>query len=441
MNGAGVIELPWRDDLEFWFECIRDMPYPVWLDSGSVAGARYDILTAAPVAIKRLSRGEGSEAVVELRHMLGAVSPVFQAGWPFSGGVIGYLGYELGREWMGLVSGRAAALPVAVFGLYDWAIVVDHFRRRVALLTSGRHEQTRGLLDELRDRLLGDGAVASDPAQEVAGRLENSLEWPAYREAFSRVQHYLREGDIYQVNLTRRFEASSGEDAWSLYRRLRTISPAPYGAFLDLGDFQLLSNSPEQFLSLDAAGLVTTRPVKGTRPRAPDPVADARQRAELLASDKDRAENLMIVDLLRNDLGRVCRPGTIEVPQLFAVESFARVHHLVSTVVGRLREDRDALDLLQACFPGGSITGAPKRRAMEIIDELEPVSREAYCGSVFYLGYDGRMDSNIAIRSIVRQGEQLYYWAGGGIVADSLADAEYRETLDKAAAFLQLLSG
>ena len=437
MTSLRRFELPWREDVSSWFSAIRDLPFPVWLDSAGTVGSRYDVLAAAPVRIRRVKAGEGDAVGSELREMLSGPIPAIRD-TPFSGGVIGYLGYELGREWMGLRPHHPVTVPVAVFGLYDWAIVADHQLKRVWLLTRGRYQQTQQLWKELCARLLAAPVSGNLPAPVPGEWLGNSLDWPDYRQAFERVQHFLREGDIYQVNLARCLEARSSEDAWSLYRRLRTISPAPYGAFMDFGDFQLLSNSPEEFLSLQA-GRVTTRPIKGTRPRSDDAVQDAQQRADLAASNKDRAENLMIVDLLRNDLGRVCRTGSIEVPSLFAVKSYATVHHLVSTISGELDSDRDAVDLLQACFPGGSITGAPKHRAMEIIDELEPVSREAYCGSVFHLGYDGDLDSSITIRSIVKQGESLRYWAGGGIVADSQADAEYQEALDKARAFLRLL--
>jgi para-aminobenzoate synthetase component 1 len=260
----------------------------------------------------------------------------------------------------------------------------------------------------------------------------------AYARGFDRIQRYIRDGDCYQVNFAQRFVARVSHDAWTLYQRMRQDNPAPYGALLEYPFGQVLSSSPEQFLGL-RGGLVQTRPIKGTRPRGDSAGQDMALRAELLSSEKDRAENVMIVDLLRNDLGKVCRPGSIEVPGLFEIESFATVHHLVSTVTGRLREDSDALDLIAACFPGGSITGAPKQRAMQIIDELEPVRREVYCGSVFRLGFDGNLDSSIAIRTALLRGRELYYWAGGGIVADSDCQAEYQESLDKAAAFLRLI--
>ncbi len=435
MGGLMIEELAWRPDAAAWFAAIDDLPVPVWLDSGDGLG-RYDILTAAPRALQRLAPGEGGLLDGLLHEWLGTPVPV-PAGLPFAGGVVGYLGYELGREWEELGAAHPVELPVAVLGLYDWAVVSDHRRRRAWLVGQGRDPATRKRWRDLCGRLRAPAPVAE--ATPVPGRLgAASLPWPDYAVAFERAGRYLRDGDIYQVNLTRCLEAASDEPAWSLYRRLRRFSPAPYGAFMDFGDFQLLSNSPEQFLSL-REGRVSTRPIKGTRPRAEDPDEDARLRAELADSPKDRAENLMIVDLLRNDLGRVCRPGSIEVPRLFAVESYATVHHLVSTVQGELAPGRDALDLLRACFPGGSVTGAPKHRAMQIIDELEPVSREVYCGSVLRLGFDGGLDSSISIRTLVRQGRRLRYWAGGGIVADSTAEAEFREAWDKAAAFLRLL--
>ena len=269
--------------------------------------------------------------------------------------------------------------------------------------------------------------------------MDNSLPTAAYAEAFQHIQDFLHAGDSYQVNLTRRFRAHSTEPAWSLYRRLRTNSPAPYGAYLSYPDITICSNSPEQFIQ-KTGQQVSTRPIKGTRPRGLSAVDDQRLQHELMHSHKDRAENLMIVDLLRNDISRVCRPGSVQVPELFGLTTYATVHHLVSTVKGELAAGQDTIDLLQACFPGGSITGAPKQRTMQIIDELEPVSRELYCGSIFWLGLDGNMDSNISIRTLLKKQDTLYYWSGGGIVADSISAAEDQESLDKAAAFFTLIN-
>ena len=252
------------------------------------------------------------------------------------------------------------------------------------------------------------------------------------------MQDHIRAGDCYQINLTQRFEARVQGDSWQAYGRLRRTNPAPYSAYLDLPFAQVLSSSPERFLRL-RGDRVETKPIKGTRPRAGDPARDAALAEDLVASAKDRAENVMIVDLLRNDLGKCCVPGSIRAEPLFAIESFASVHHLVSTVTGRLAPGRHAVDLIRACFPGGSITGAPKHRAMQIIEALEPQRRSIYCGCIGYLGFDGGMDLNIAIRTLLRVDENIYAWAGGGIVADSAVDAEYQESLDKAAALLAIL--
>jgi para-aminobenzoate synthetase component I len=259
-----------------------------------------------------------------------------------------------------------------------------------------------------------------------------------YLEALARIRDYLIAGDCYQVNLAQRFAAPAAGDPWTAYRRLRVLNAAPFGAYLQTPDAHLLCSSPERFLWV-RDGRVETRPIKGTRPRATDPDEDARLAESLRLSPKDRAENLMIVDLLRNDLGRVCATGSLQVPGLFEIERFARVHHLVSTVTGRLAAGRTALDLLRAAFPGGSITGAPKRRAMEIIEELEPHRRGVYCGAIGYLGFDGAMDTNIAIRTLIHSDGVVRCWAGGGIVADSDPESEYRETYDKAAPLLDLL--
>jgi para-aminobenzoate synthetase component 1 len=252
------------------------------------------------------------------------------------------------------------------------------------------------------------------------------------------VQKYLHEGDCYQVNLAQRYSAHATGDAYPAYLELRRNSPAPWSAFLDWPHAQILCASPERFLRVQH-GLVQTKPIKGTRPRSADVAEDARLKDDLLRHPKDRAENLMIVDLLRNDLGKSCEPGSIQTTNLFEVESYANVHHLVSTIEGRLQSGKTALDLLRECFPGGSITGAPKLRAMEIIEQLEPQRRGIYCGAIGYVGYDGAMDTNIAIRTLVYSSGVIRCWAGGGIVADSTCEAEYQETRDKARAMLELL--
>jgi para-aminobenzoate synthetase component 1 len=252
------------------------------------------------------------------------------------------------------------------------------------------------------------------------------------------VRDYLYSGDCYQINLAQKFTATASGDALGAYLKLRKLSRAPYSAFMNLPGLQVLCNSPEQFVRV-TGDQVETRPIKGTRPRSAANETDNLLAYELSQHHKDRAENLMIVDLLRNDLGKVCKTGSVSAPRLFEVESFANVHHLVSTVQGRLAPGRSAIDVLQACFPGGSITGAPKLRAMQIIDELEPDQRGLYCGAIGYIGFDGNMDTNIAIRTMVHCGGEIACWAGGGIVADSTADSEYQETLDKASVMIEVM--
>ena len=293
-------------------------------------------------------------------------------------------------------------------------------------------------------RRLGPAAPSSYPSRKAGGtpRSSSARRSPHrdYLDAVQRVRDYIFAGDIFQANLSQRFEAPLGESPWAFYSRLRRRNPAPFAAFLETPDASVVSASPERFLHVDRSGFVETRPIKGTRPRGVGPEHDAALGQALAESAKDRAENLMIVDLMRNDLSRVCAPGTVRVSELFSLEHYATVHHLVSTVVGHLEPGYDALHLLRAAFPGGSITGAPKLRAMEIIAELEPSQRSVYCGSIGYFSVTGDLDTSIAIRTAVVRDGRVYFSAGGGIVADSDPEQEYRETLDKARALIDALA-
>lgn len=429
-------------------ELLLAWPWPVWLDSGrpfSTQG-RFDILTADPVATL-VTRGAESEWC--------AVGPVFRScadplallaeslgpkratvpGLPFVGGAIGYFGYDLARRFMPLPSLvlDAERLPELAVGIYDWALILDHVEQRAYLVG-----WDPGRLSDWAARLSAPIACVAREPFRTLGPVESNMTPAHYLDAVARIRDYLIAGDCYQVNLAQRFAAPATGDPWTAYRRLRALNAAPFSAYLRTPECHVLCSSPERFLSV-RDGLVETRPIKGTRPRSPDPAEDARLAESLRLSPKDRAENLMIVDLLRNDLGRVCATGSIRVPALFEIETFARVHHLVSTITGRLAKGRTAIDLLRAAFPGGSITGAPKRRAMEIIEELEPHRRGVYCGAIGYLGFDGAMDTNIAIRTLVHSDGVVRFWAGGGIVADSDPESEYRETYDKASPLLDLL--
>ncbi len=368
---------------------------------------------------------------------------------PFRTGLAGYFGYGL-RHCVERVPAHARHdidFPDLMLGVYDLVLAADHVTGRAWLLASGHPETTEAARRDraaariawARERLLRVRRATPPAAWSIAAKPDLSRE--QFKAAVRRAIDYIEAGDIYQANITQRFRARlpAGCDRLALYQALRTRNPATFAAYLDFGDTAILSSSPERFLKL-ADGNVETRPIKGTRPRGRTPAEDSALAAELLESVKDRAENLMIVDLLRNDISRVCEIGSVKAPVLFGLESYATVHHLVSVVTGRLGHGRDAVDLLRACFPGGSVTGAPKIRAMEIIAELEPTARGPYCGSIGYLSADGNMDSNIVIRTYAIQGNDLTFQVGGGIVADSDPQAEYEESLAKAKALIEVLA-
>jgi len=374
-----------------------------------------------------------------LRHALGAQTAIrCDDELPFAGGAVGYFAYDLARRIEPLPQQAEAdiAMPEMAVGLYDWALLCDHQKQKCWLVSHGRLEATRTRWSELVAQFAHPLASLQGDGLRSKGAIAANMDATAYGRAFARIQHYLQEGDCYQVNFAQRFTVEVGGDPFQGYLALRRHNPAPFAAYLNTPYGQILSTSPERFLRL-CGGQVETRPIKGTRPRSADAKTDHALQQALQQSEKDRAENLMIVDLLRNDLGKNCRSGTVRVPKLFAIESYATVHHLISVIEGELRADSDALKLLRDSFPGGSITGAPKLRAMAIIEELEPCRRGVYCGSIGYIGYDGNMDSNIVIRTAVHRDGRLYYSAGGGIVHDSSCAEEYQESFDKAAAFFR----
>lgn len=321
-------------------------------------------------------------------------------------------------------------LPDMAVGIYDWALIADHHQQKLTLLSYGDVEQRWQWLNQQR--------VVPQSPFALTGNWQANMTRQQYGEKFRRIQSYLRSGDCYQINLAQRFSAPYQGDEWQAFQQLSASNRAPFSAFLRLPANAVLSVSPERFLWL-ADRQIQTRPIKGTLPRLVDAALDAEQAQKLANSPKDRAENLMIVDLLRNDIGRVAEPGSVKVPELFVVEPFPAVHHLVSTITATLPANRSASELLRACFPGGSITGAPKVRAMEIIEELEPQRRNAYCGSIGYLSVCGTMDTNITIRTLIAENGRINCSAGGGIVADSQEQAEYQETFDKVGRILPQL--
>jgi para-aminobenzoate synthetase component 1 len=436
------------------FAPLADRPYAVLLDSAAPGGGtgRWSYIAVDPYAVVRADAGnDAGDPFDAVRRLLPRLDPAEAVGpAPFRTGLIGFFGYELGRWLERLPAPRlpAGAVPDLLVGAYDTVAAFDRLEQRAWVFGSGLPERdpaTRRARAERRVQALAQSlgtTPLSDPPPPKAVSLWQADFSPAeHARRVARVIDYIRAGDIFQANLTQRFRTPQppGVGGFDIYRRLRTLAPAPFAAFLNGGDHWLASVSPERFIALDADGRLETRPIKGTRPRHADPAADAADAAELTASVKDRAENLMIVDLLRNDLGRVSRIGSVKVPTLCGLESFATVHHLVSVIEGRLRPGLDAVDVLRAAFPGGSITGAPKIRAMEIIHELEPARRGPYCGCIAWLGIDGAMDSSIVIRTLIGDGATVTAQAGGGIVSDSDPAAEYQETRIKVAPLLATL--
>ncbi len=448
------VEIPYRVESRLLFSRIAERPWAVLLDSGypHTDVGRYDILAADPYLtlttrdnITEIRQGDcitlrPDDPFTILREMLGPALKQ-QSDLPFCGGAIGWFSYDLAWRIEKLPESLKSReqLPDMAIGLYDWAVVVDHEQQRSWLVGDGRDPQTRQRWWSLLRLFCTSSKTAKNRTFQITGPIQTNMDRATYATAFECIKTYIREGDCYQVNFAQRFSASAEGDGWTAYQDLREMNPAPFSAYLKTPYAEILSSSPERFLKLQNRQ-VETKPIKGTRPRGDSPEGDSAMAKELSMSVKDRAENLMIVDLLRNDLGRVCSPGTVKVPELFAVESYATVHHLVSTVTGELKGDQDGVGLLRACFPGGSITGAPKIRAMEVIAELEPDRRGLYCGSIGYISFDGQMDSNITIRTLVYNQGEIRCWAGGGIVHDSEVDAEYQETFDKASALLRLLS-
>jgi para-aminobenzoate synthetase component 1 len=367
---------------------------------------------------------------------------------PFLGGGVGFLSYELGRyvERLPASVEDDLGLPELAFCFFDRVIAVDHETgRKVLAVSYPRGEHPGRAVDESLARIergVRGGAYGGPRPGEGDAELSfrSGFTKDEYLEGVRRVKEYILAGDIYQANLSQRFDAPLLEPSWRLYRRLRTVNAAPFSAYLNFGDFAVASSSPERFLKVQGRR-VETRPIKGTRPRFRDPAEDEKSKRLLLSSAKDRAELSMIVDLERNDLGRVCDYGSVRVTEHAVLESYATVHHLVSTVVGDIHEGRGVVDLLRATFPGGSITGAPKIRSMEIIDEIEPTARSVYTGGIGYLGFNGRHDMNVAIRTMILRGGRVYFQVGGGIVADSEPEAEYQETLDKGKAMFDAITG
>jgi para-aminobenzoate synthetase component I len=473
-----VEELPPR--LKPWqaFRLLAGLPHVAFLDSAMVHQevGRYSYITGDPFDWLTVpSRGSplipgpspwGGEGrrpdpLAWLERQLGTYAlPALPGLPPFQCGAIAMFGYDLCHNLEKLPRHAIDDFqtPDLAVGLYDWVVAFDHVENRSWLISTGlpavdgpeRRKRAAQRAREVVQWLKGDVEqvsfdlgysprhLAPIHRMPIATNVFSNFDRATYLETVARAIEYIRAGDCFQVNIAQRLLCKAQVSPVDLYEKLRTRNAAPFAAYFDMGEFAVASASPERFLRV-VDGEVETRPIKGTRPRGSTPALDKAQQAALLASTKDRAENVMIVDLLRNDLGRVCEYGSIDVHALCQLETYKYVHHLVSQVRGRLRHDKGPVDLLRAAFPGGSVTGAPKIRAMEIIAELEPTARGPYCGSLACFGFNGHMDSNILIRTFTVGRGWVQFPVGGGIVADSSPEREYEETLHKAEGMLRAL--
>lgn len=450
---ATVVPIP--NDARTFFSHISDQPWAMLLDSGSSGhvDANVDIVVHSPMTTLVTHEGltvitpqqspdkltQSSDNPFDLidqqlnQSGLGSIP----CDYPFSGGALGYFSYDLARqcETLSTQAKQDISLPEMAVGIYAHAMIFNHSDDSVTLVSRSSQQAHQQQLNQIID-------TAKRPLVPKASRMtsewSNQITKTQYGEKFNAVQHYLRQGDCYQINLTQRFAAQHQGDEYQTYLTLAKNNNTPFSAFLRLPHCAILSVSPERFIQCHQNN-IETKPIKGTRPRGKTPAQDIALANELLASEKDQSENLMIVDLLRNDISRCAEPGSVKVPKLFDIESFKNVHHLVSTIQAKLPDNITPATLLKRAFPGGSITGAPKIRAMNIIDELEPSRRSIYCGSIGYISADRQMDTSITIRTLLCIDDTLYCWAGGGIVADSSLEAEYQECFDKVASIIPLL--
>lgn len=440
MSNLTVTSLPYTHDLITHYQSFSDLPGFVLLESRDKQRGRYDIVTALPYETFKVSRHATTipDAFNQLQSRL--PKTFSESDLPFQGGAIGYFAYDLGSRLAGISSPVHSAndTPLINVGLYDWAIVTDHQLKKVNLVAAHFRPETATLLPEIQHRWEKPCVVCQTFSLQQAFTPLMSQE--DYQQAFNAIHLELIRGRAYQVNYTQPFLGYYQGDAWEMYKQVRQVNPVPYSAFLRGQDEAILSFSPERFLLVDK-GLALTSPIKGTAKRSSNPSEDNALRKALLACTKNRAENVMIVDLLRNDLGRFAKTGRVKVTALCELQSYNGVHHLVSNIEAHCKDNITPLQAFASCFPGGSITGAPKREAMRIISEHEPFARGIYCGSIAYLSAHGRMDSNIAIRTITAKDDTMYLSAGGGIVIDSNWEDEYRECFTKIAAIVNEISG
>lgn len=431
------------------YTLFKDDKYSFILDSAISEKklGRYSFVSSNPFKILKYKDSEVNP-LEKLRAELGKYKIKNDTQLPFIGGAVGYLSYDLGNYIEKLPKSVVDDIksPDLYFGLYDWVIVIDHLMNKTFIATPEINVRDEEQMVEDVCKIINDAQnngldrLCYEQKTFPKVKLESNFKKKEYINAIEKIRNYIKNGDIYQANMTQRFHGKVSMSSFELYRDLRRISPAPFGAFLNFEDVHILSNSPERFIKV-SDDFIQTRPIKGTRPRGKNEEEDLLLKDELSNSEKDKAELLMIVDLERNDIGRVSKIGTVKVPELFKLEEYSNVHHLVSTVIGEIDKDKDIVDVINATFPGGSITGAPKIRAMEIIDELEPTARNVYTGSVGYIGFDSNVDFNIAIRTIIKKEDDVFFQVGGGITWDSNPEDEYEETLHKAKSIMNAIRG
>ena len=428
-----------------YFDIIKNNDWSVFLNSNhqKYSDQRFDILTSNPVEKVILDSSDKGfennkdEIFTRIQNIMKKSKCSPQEDIPFCGGAIGFMSYDYGNKLHNVKSYKPKDFnyPLIAFGIYDWCITYDHFKKKSFILFHEKND----IVDKIINYNFENKKSSHLRNFKSTSSCESNMTFALYESKIKKILSYINEGDCYQVNLAQRFSLGYEGDEYSMYKTLNSSFASPYSAYINYPFGKILSFSPERFLSIQN-NIVETKPIKGTRPRSNDLEIDRANIQELKTSEKDRAENLMIVDLLRNDLGINCKNGSIKVDKLFEIETFANVHHLVSTITGEVDKESSIYNLIKDAFPGGSITGAPKLRSMQIIEELEPNNRHVYCGSIGYICFDEKVDLNISIRTMLAVDKKLYFWGGGGIVADSDIKSEYNESIAKVKPLLDTFS-
>ena len=442
MNNTYLISLPYVSDSSIYFEAIANDPWSCYLDSGiqndldeNISDkSRYDIIVSHPFI--KIIADESSVSIEENNlkkftkenpfNVLEGILANFETqetSLPFTGGALGYFSYELSQSLINKNKDHVG-MPLMMIGIYDWALIVDHQEKTACIASHLLNTDTKDYLTKLTEKLKNQ--KPDNQSFKINSDVKSLLNFEAYDHIVNKILSFIKEGDVYQINISNKYIVSCEGDSWTGYKKLREINRAPFMAYFHFDDFDILCGSPERFIQSHNS-YVETRPIKGTEPRDINPINDKKNAEKLLASEKDRAENLMIVDLLRNDLSKNCIPGSVNVKALCELKSYSNVHHLESIIEGVLKPQSTLVKVLKDCFPGGSITGTPKKRSMEIISDLEPHRRDIYCGSIGYIGFNHNMDTNIAIRTLVRKDNNIHFYSGGGIVAQSNSKNEFDE--------------